>query len=53
MPAFIKTKKDEELWGRAKAAVSRNEHKPESKFKDSDWAKVNALFHKMKPKKEK
>ena len=49
----VKTKKEEKLWERAKDAVSRNENVPQNKFKDEHWARVNALFQKMKPKKEK
>lgn len=49
----VKTKHEEELWDRAKEAVSRNEYTPEKKFTDEHWEKVNALFQKLKPKKEK
>lgn len=51
MPAFIKTPKDEELWARAKSAVTRNEHIPEAKFQDRHWAKVNALYQIINKKK--
>ncbi len=36
--------KDEVLWERAIATVSRNEHLPEEKFTDAEWAKVDKLY---------
>lgn len=52
MPALIKTPKEEELWGNAKKAVTRNAHIPESKFTEKHWSLVNALFQNIKNNKK-
>jgi hypothetical protein len=36
--------KDEVLWERSIDTVSRNEHLPEEKFTDAEWAKVDKLY---------
>lgn len=41
MPAFVKTKKDEHLWAKAKSIAEEAGHK-------EDWAYVTGIFKKMK-----
>jgi hypothetical protein len=49
MPAFIKSKKDEEVWSRAKArAHDQYGAKEDNKF----WATVNAIYQRMRGHKE-
>lgn len=53
MPAnVVKTKKDEELWDRAKDLAKERGLSP-SKDKDSFWAYTNSIFQKMKGGKRK
>ena len=47
MPAFIKDKKDEKRWSKAKSAVSQSHNKGEEAFTDQDWALANHIYHKM------
>lgn len=47
MPSFVRSKKDEAAWARAKKAVSQSKKKDESEFTDQDWALVNHIYHKM------
>jgi len=48
MPAFIKTKKDEEIWAKAKKAVDKSKY-PEDVY----WKIVTTVFKKMKAGKNK
>ena len=48
MPGFIRTKKDEALWEKAKRAAAKSKGKDEGSFTDQDWALVNHIYHKMK-----
>lgn len=41
MPAFVKTKKDEELWSKAKSRAKEQGH-------EGDWAYVTGIYKKMK-----
>ena len=41
MPGFIKTKKDEEVWSRAKEQAEKAGHK-------ENWAYVNSIYQKMR-----
>lgn len=46
MPAFIKTKKDEEVWQKARKQID-NEYNY-SEDNDTYWKLVNSLYHKMR-----
>jgi DNA-directed RNA polymerase specialized sigma subunit len=48
MPGFVKDKKDEAIWQKAKKAASKSKNKSEDSFSDQDWALVNHIYHKMK-----
>ncbi|MEM4726239.1 MAG: hypothetical protein QXG63_04800 [Nitrososphaerales archaeon] len=48
MPSFIRTKKDEALWQKAKQAAAKSKNKDEESFSDQDWALVNHIYHQMK-----
>lgn len=48
MPSFVKDKKDEATWQKAKEAASKSKNKDESSFSDQDWALVNHIYHNMK-----
>jgi len=54
MPGFIKDKKDEEKWQKAKRVVedqySKAGGKSEPSFNDSDWALANHIYQNMKTK---
>lgn len=39
--------KDEALWQRAKAAVSKSRRKPEAAFTDLDWGLVQRIYQSM------
>ena len=41
MPAFVKTKRDEELWQKAKARAKEQGH-------EEDWAYITGIYKKMK-----
>lgn len=47
MPGFVRTKKDEARWSKAKKAVKRSRDKGEGEFSDRDWALVNHIYHSM------
>lgn len=47
MPGFVRTKKDEAKWSKAKAAASKSKSKSEESFTDQDWALVNHIYQKM------
>lgn len=44
MPAFIKNKKDENKWQKAKKAVSESKKKDQDSFSDRNWALVNHIY---------
>lgn len=48
MPGFVRTKKDEALWQKAKQAAARSKNKSQEAFSDKDWALVNHIYHQMK-----
>lgn len=48
MPGFVRSKKDEQKWKRAKDAVSSSKKKSVDAFTDKDWALVNKIYHTMK-----
>lgn len=48
MPGFIRSKKDENKWKKAKEAVSSSKNKSIESFSDSDWAVVNKIYQAMK-----
>lgn len=39
--------RDEALWNRAKAAVSKSRRKPEGAFTDQDWGLVMRIYQSM------
>lgn len=39
--------RDEGLWARAKAAVSKSRKKPEAAFTDLDWGLVQKIYQSM------
>lgn len=47
MPSFIKDKKDENKWKKAKQAASESKKKDQASFVDQDWALVNHIYQKM------
>ena len=47
MPGFVRSKKDEKKWGRAKRAVSSSRSKDENSFSDRDWSLVNHIYQGM------
>ena len=47
MPGFVRTKKDEATWKKAKEKAAESKGKEESSFSDTDWALVNHIYHKM------
>jgi DNA-directed RNA polymerase specialized sigma subunit len=47
MPGFVRSKKDEARWQKAKQSASKSKGKEESSFTDTDWALVNHIYHKM------
>lgn len=48
MPGFVRTKRDEAKWQKAKSSASKSKGKDEESFTDQDWALVNHIYHKMK-----
>jgi len=48
MPGFIRSKKDESVWAKAKKATAKSKGKDEESFSDTDWALTNHIYHKMK-----
>lgn len=50
MPAFIKSKKDESVWSKAKAIVEKG-HPRISKANDKFWALTTAIYKKLRGKK--
>lgn len=48
MPGFVRSKKDEARWKRAKKATSKSRSKDESSFSDRDWALTTHIYNKMK-----
>jgi hypothetical protein len=48
MPGFVRSKKDESVWAKAKKAAAKTKNKPEESFSDTDWALTNHIYHKMK-----
>ena len=51
MPAFIKTKEDEERWSKAKSAVKRQyPHLTESS--DKFWALTNGIYQRINKQKK-
>lgn len=53
MPAFIRTKADEEKWNAIKHSVAKQRGKSIEDFTDRDWATVNAAWHKSEGNTEK
>jgi len=47
MPGFVRSKKDEVKWNKAKKSVSESKSKKEESFSDRDWALVNHIYHNM------
>lgn len=47
MPAWIKTKKEEAAWDRAKQIVSKQKKKDPNDFADKDWGLVTHIAKKM------
>lgn len=47
MPGFIRNKKDEARWSKAKKAAEKSKNKDEKSFSDTDWALVNHIYHQM------
>ena len=47
MPGFVRTKKDEARWSKAKQQVSASKDKSDSEFDDRDWALANHIYHSM------
>lgn len=48
MPGFVRSKKDESVWAKAKKAAAKSKGKEEGSFSDNDWALTNHIYHKMK-----
>jgi hypothetical protein len=48
MPGFVRSKKDESVWVKAKKATAKSKNKSEESFSDTDWALTNHIYHKMK-----
>jgi hypothetical protein len=48
MPGFVRSKKDEANWQKAKEAASKSKNKEEGSFTDQDWALVNHIYQQMK-----
>lgn len=53
MPAFIKSPADEKKWNAIKQSVAKQRGKNVADFTDSDWATVNAAWHKCEGSLEK
>lgn len=53
MPGFIKSPADEKKWNAIKHSVAKQRGKNVSDFTDSDWATVNAAWHKCEGSLEK
>jgi hypothetical protein len=55
MPGFVKTKKDEKTWEKAKGQAEKADIPKGKGGKHSDnyWAYANKVFHKLKGKKKK
>lgn len=47
MPGFVRTKKDEAKWKKAKKSAAASKQKEEETFSDRDWALVNHIYHQM------
>jgi hypothetical protein len=53
MPSFIKSPHDEKKWNAIKHSVAKQRGKSVADFTDSDWATVNAAWHKCEGSMEK
>lgn len=47
MPGFVRSKKDEAKWSKAKKHVAESKAKDEESFSDRDWALVNHIYHQI------
>jgi hypothetical protein len=47
MPGFVRSKKDEKKWSKAKRTVSSSRSKDENSFSDRDWSLVNHIYQGM------